>query len=80
MMSMFLEAGKGKSNLEHHQFWQHECHPIEMWSLKVFEQKLQYMHENPVEAGFVLEYTDWKCSSARNYAKDDHSVLEIDVA
>jgi putative transposase len=33
-----------------------------------------------VEACFVTESTDWKYSSARNYALDDQSVLEIDLA
>jgi putative transposase len=80
LMAMFLAAGSQKSNVRRYQFWQHDNHPIEIWSLKVFEQKLQYIHENPVEAGFVTESTDWKYSSARNYALDDQSVLEIDLA
>jgi putative transposase len=79
MMAMFKEAGSQRSNVQQYQFWQHDNHPIEIWTLKVFEQKLRYIHENPVEAGFVLESTDWKYSSARNYALDDHSVLEIDL-
>ena len=79
MMEMFKGAGSKRSNVQHYQFWQQDNHPIEIWSLKVFEQKLRYDHENPVEAGFVLESTDWKYSSARNYALDDHSVLEIDL-
>lgn len=65
--------------MEQYQFWQQDNHPIEIWTLKVFEQKLKYVHDNPVEAGLVLESTDWKYSSARNYAMDDHSVLAIDV-
>jgi hypothetical protein len=34
-------------------------------SLKVFEQKLNYIHNNPVESGFVTNPIDWKYSSAK---------------
>ena len=33
----------------------------------------------PVETGFVTDAVDWKYSSARNYANNDHTVLEIDL-
>ena len=31
-------------------------------------QKLEYIHNNPVERGYVDEPTQWRYSSARNYA------------
>jgi hypothetical protein len=31
-------------------------------------QKLEYMHNNPVERGYVDVPEDWRYSSARNYA------------
>jgi hypothetical protein len=61
------------------QFWQQNNKPIEIWSLKVFEQKLNYIHNNPLETGFVTNPVDWKYSSARNYGADDQTVLEIDI-
>lgn len=61
------------------QFWQQNNHPIEIWSLKVFERKLNYIHQNPVVAGFVTDAIDYKYSSARNYGNDDQSVIEIDL-
>ncbi|MBO6524824.1 MAG: hypothetical protein JJ971_13415 [Balneolaceae bacterium] len=30
-------------------------------------QKLEYIHYNPVKAGFVDKAEHWRCSSARNY-------------
>ncbi|HUH73478.1 MAG TPA: transposase [Chitinophagales bacterium] len=80
MLEMFKKAGSIRSNVQNYQFWQQDNHPIGIWSLNVFEQKLKYIHDNPVLAGFVLECTDWKYSSARNYALEDQSVLEIDIA
>jgi REP element-mobilizing transposase RayT len=79
MLWMFERAGKKNSNVTNKQFWQQNNHPIEIWSLKVFEQKLNYIHQNPVKAGFVTDPIDWKYSSARNYGNDDATILEIDL-
>jgi hypothetical protein len=61
---MFERAGKKNSNVTNRQFWQQNNKPIEIYSLSVFEQKLNYIHNNPVEAGFVTNPIDWKYSSA----------------
>ncbi|TDM00462.1 MAG: transposase [Flavobacteriaceae bacterium] len=76
---MFERAAKKNSNVKHKQFWQQNNKPIEIWSTKVFEQKLEYIHQNPVESGFVTDAVDWKYSSARNYSNNDQTVLEIDI-
>jgi putative transposase len=79
LLWMFEKAGKKNSNVQFKQFWQQNNQPIEIWSLKVFEQKLNYIHNNPLEAGFVTNPIDWKYSSARNYGNDDQTILEIDL-
>ena len=79
MLWMFERAGMKNSNVKGKQFWQQNNQPIEIWSLKVFEQKLDYIHNNPVESGFVTDPIDWKYSSARNYGNNDQTVLEIDL-
>lgn len=79
LLWMFEKAGKRNSNVKKYQFWQQNNKPIEVWSLKVFEQKLNYIHQNPVKSGFVIEPWEWKYSSARNYCDDYQGVLEIDV-
>jgi putative transposase len=79
LLWMFERAGKKNSNVTKHQFWQQNNHPIEIWTLKVFEQKLNYVHQNPVQTGFVTDPIDYKYSSARNYGNDDQTVLEIDL-
>lgn len=43
MLWMFEKAGKKNSNVKNRQFWQQNNKPIELWSLKVFEQKLNYI-------------------------------------
>ena len=79
LLWMFEKAGKKNNNVQFRQFWQQNNQPIEIWSLKVFEQKLNYIHNNPLEAGFVTNPIDWKYSSARNYGNDDQTILEIDL-
>jgi len=77
LLWLFERAGKKQGNISKYQFWQHHNQPIELWSEKVIKQKIDYIHNNPVELGFVTDAIDWKYSSARNF-QDDHTVLEID--
>lgn len=79
MLNIFKKAGEKNSNVENMQFWQQNNHPIEIWSSEVFQQKLNYIHNNPVKAGFVVNANNWKYSSARNYENNDQTVLEIDL-
>lgn len=77
LLWMMKRAGKKAGNVSNYKFWQHHNKPIELWSEKVIKQKIEYIHNNPVESGFVINPVDWKYSSARNLA-GDHTVLSID--
>jgi len=33
----------------------------------MFDEKLNYIHQNPVQAGFVIREEDWKYSSAGDF-------------
>lgn len=79
LLWMFERAGKKQGNVSKYQFWQHHNKPIELWSESVVKQKIDYIHNNPVESGFVTNPVEWKYSSARNY-QDDSTILEIDDA
>lgn len=76
-VEVFARAGKKNATTRKYQFWQQHNKPIELWSDKVIKQKIDYIHNNPVESGFVTSAIDWKYSSARNF-QDDDTVLEID--
>lgn len=76
LLWMFKCADKKQGNISKYQFLQHHNKPVELWSEKVIKQKIDYIHNNPVESGFVTNPVDWKYSSARNF-QDDHTVLEI---
>lgn len=67
MLDFFAKAGKENSNVTNYQFWQQHNHPIELWSNDVIQQKIDYIHNNPIVAGFVIEAQHWKYSSAIDY-------------
>lgn len=54
-------------------FWQPKYYSFEIYDRAKVEEKLNYMHLNPVRAGLVEQATDWQWSSARWYA-DQQSV------
>ena len=77
LLWMFERAGKKNSNVKVRQFWQQHNKPIELWGSEVIDQKVDYIHMNPVVSGFVHEPEDWKYSSGIDYA-GGKGVLEID--
>ena len=68
MLRIFERAGKQNSNNVNYQFWRQDNHPIELQSNRFMDQKLDYLHLNPVQAGTVEMPEDYLYSSARDYA------------
>lgn len=68
LLEHFSKAAAKASNVNDYQFWQHDNHPIELWSNKVIDEKVNYIHQNPVEAGLVFKGQDYLYSSAADYA------------
>ena len=77
MLKLMQHAASKSSNVKQMQFWQHHNKPIELWSNTVTEQKMDYIHMNPVVAGFVREAHHWKYSSAIDYS-GGKGLLDID--
>ena len=76
-----------KLKLTHHhdsdfQFWQEGYHPKQIDNDKIMEQKMGYIHNNPVKRGYVDQPEHWRYSSARNYAGEQAliPVTLVDVA
>lgn len=67
MMKMMKDAGDKNGNNKDWQLWQQHNHPIGLRTAEMFHQKLQYIHDNPVKAGFVEHEEDFLYSSARNF-------------
>ncbi|MDB4902763.1 MAG: Transposase like protein [Mucilaginibacter sp.] len=64
MLRAFDRAGQYNPLNEHHQFWQNGNHPVLLYTPAVIEQKIDYIHENPVRTGFVGSAHEYWYSSA----------------
>lgn len=67
MLNKFQFAAKIHPKNEEFKFWQDGFHPIHVFSNHFMEQKLDYIHRNPVESGIVSAQEHYLYSSAINY-------------
>lgn len=68
MLWIFKSAGEKNSHNEKYQFWQQDNQPVQLESVSFTLSKLNYVHNNPVKAGWVEKPEDYLLSSARDYA------------
>jgi REP element-mobilizing transposase RayT len=64
MMQMFREHGMASSQNTELMFWQKTSHPELLHSPAFFDQKAEYIRNNPVEMGLVTEPEHYAWSSA----------------
>ena len=76
ILPLLKRAGLQNSRNKDFQFWQQHNHPIELTDNEMMASRLNYIHENPVKAGFVDYDYRWKYSSARDY-NADQGLIEI---
>ena len=77
LLSHFEYAGRYNPKIKDYKFWQDGLHPIELSTLKFIEQKINYIHQNPVEAGIVYRAEDYVLSSAAEYAGEAMGLLDV---
>ena len=63
-LAFYKKAHKGDRAF---QFWQEGVHPEWIQNERMMRQKVEYIHNNPVERGYVDRPEHWRYSSARNY-------------
>ena len=78
ILKRFEFAARSNVRNGQHQFWTHENHAELIYSHDFLVQKMTYIHQNPVRAGWVEKPEDWMYSSIRNYLGLP-SLLEINV-
>jgi len=64
LLDHFRELGNKSPQIQRYQVWKHDNHSFWLESSWMTEQKYNYIHDNPVEAGFVNEPNEWRLSSA----------------
>jgi len=79
LLDFFKKEADKSSNVKHYQFWRHDNKPIELWSNKIIQQKIDYVHNNPVESGLVYKAEDYVYSSAIDYSGQKGLVDDIVV-
>jgi hypothetical protein len=77
LLNLFEAEGKKSSSNFRFKFWEHENHPIQLDSDVIFNQKINYLHWNPVTAAFVTEPWHWRYSSAIDYMMGQKGLLDI---
>jgi REP element-mobilizing transposase RayT len=76
MLWMMKRAGLKNINNKEFQFWQQHNQPLVLDTNKIIENTIDYIHNNPVAAGFVDMPIQYKYSSARDYC-DEKGLLDI---
>jgi REP element-mobilizing transposase RayT len=78
MLPLFEHKGLKNIRNKSFQFWQQNNHPIELHTNYFIDQKLDYIHNNPVEAGWVEKPEEYVYSSAKNYA-GEMGLIEVEL-
>jgi putative transposase len=64
LLKAFRREGRINPQNVYHQLWQNGNYPVLLYSPSVIQQKIDYIHDNPVRAGFVgLAYEYWYSSA-----------------
>ena len=77
ILKLFEDEAEPSKRHKYYKFWQEGNHAIELFSEKFVWDKINYIHNNPVEAGLVKQAHEWIYSSASNYL-DLESIIEVE--
>ncbi len=77
MLDIFYKEAVNSCKHKNYKFWENEYYPIELFNNEIMSQKLDYIHQNPVKEGVVLNPEDFYYSSARSYAGYKDGLLAI---
>ena len=77
LLMIFKYHAKFNKRVEKFQFWTHENHAVELTSNEMIESRINYIHQNPVRAGYVEQEHEFIYSSAKTFARLIN-LMEID--
>lgn len=67
LLMQFSKASTEINRVKKHKVWKDGYHPVELDGNRMIDQKLEYIHKNPVEEEIVECAENYKYSSAINY-------------
>jgi REP element-mobilizing transposase RayT len=77
LLMIFRYAAKQHKRNNEYLVWTHENHAVELDSNTMIDQRIEYIHMNPVRSGLVTYAEDYLYSSARNFMLMN-AIMEID--
>ena len=77
LLEQFRYEGKYDKRITTYKFWQEGYHAVQLDRVEMIDQRVEYIHQNPVRALIVECAEDYLFSSSRNYAELD-GIIEID--
>ena len=77
MLEQFSRAGQESQKHKNYKFWQAGNHAIELYSERFTWDKINYIHNNPVEEKFVTKSENWQYSSSSNYHEMESLLNEV---
>ncbi|MET3731658.1 REP-associated tyrosine transposase [Moheibacter stercoris] len=80
LLNKFSYEARRTNRADHYKIWQDGFHPILLDNYKKIEQRIHYIHYNPIAAGFVYHERDWKNSSYSSYEEGNREISNVKVS
>lgn len=78
LLREFKAVGAPLKRISKYKVWQDGNHPVELDTNMMLEQRLTYLHDNPVQQGVVFRAEDYVFSSAIDYC-GGKGLLDIEM-
>ncbi len=78
LLKEMKKAGSENSKKQIFQLWRNDNHPIHLFKPETIQQKLNYIHNNPVEEGLVSYPQEYLYGSAKDYS-DEKGPVQIEL-
>ena len=64
LLQLFKKFTAGNKQYGEYHIWEYTDHPVGLYSNEVINQKIEYIHQNPLRAGLATQAEYYKYSSA----------------
>lgn len=75
---VFRYHAKTNANNKHYQIWKQNNQPKQLLHPRFINQKLNYIHVNPVVSGLVKNEEDYRYSSAHSYMTKEEGIVQVE--
>lgn len=79
LLRKFNHEAHRSGRATNYKLWKDGFHPIILDTLLKIEQRVNYIHHNPVEAEIVFHERDYVNSSYRNYEEDNSVFCNVNI-